>query len=390
MHDAKIIFIMINDTEKFNDICPLHSNEVPDAIEQLLAEPSFMGILSYLFPNTPIADVIALFRSVKDVNDFQRKIDYPFLKNLETKATKGVSLVGIDKIDKTASHLFISNHRDIVLDSAFLCVQLLDADLDTVEIAIGDNLLIFPWIETLVRLNKSFVVRRGVSGRGQLQASQHLSEYIRFALNVKNQSVWLAQREGRAKDGNDRTQESLLKMLNMSAEGKITDNLSSLNICPLSISYEYDPCDFLKAKEFQQKRDNPEHKKSANDDLLNMQTGIMGYKGRVVYSLAGSIAGDIKTLPDMPRGEMFATVARLIDKLIHRNYVIFDNNRIAYDMLYPQQQVGGYTHAASEKFRGYIEGQISKIDLPNKDVDFLRFKLLEMYANPLVNQIAAQ
>lgn len=387
---SQLLHIMTNHTEKFDDICPLHSNQIADAIDQLLSEPSFMGILNYLFPNTPVENVIASFRSVKDVNDFQRKIDYPFLKNLEAKATKGVTLEGVDKIDKSASHLYISNHRDIVLDSAFLCVQLLDIDLDTVEIAIGDNLLIFPWIETLVRLNKSFIVRRGVSGRGQLQASQHLSEYIRYALNEKNQSVWLAQREGRAKDGNDRTQESLLKMLNMSGDAGIADNLSSLNICPLSISYEYDPCDFLKAKEFQQKRDNPDHKKSPNDDLLNMQTGIMGYKGKVVYNMAGSIATQIKSLPEMPRGELFAAVAQLIDNQIHRNYAIFDNNRIAHDLLHPQQKTGGYTEEAQMQFEQYLTGQIAKIELPNKDEDFLRFKLLEMYANPLINHIAAQ
>lgn len=387
---SQLLHIMTNHPETFDDICPLHSNQIADAIDQLLSEPSFRGILNYLFPTTPIENVIASFRSVKDVNDFQRKIDYPFLKGLEAKATKGITLEGVENIDKSASHLYISNHRDIVLDSAFLCVQLLDVGLDTVEIAIGDNLLIFPWIETLVRLNKSFIVRRGVSGRGQLQASQHLSEYIRYALHEKNQSVWLAQREGRAKDGNDRTQESLLKMLNMSGDANITSNLSSLNICPLTISYEYDPCDFLKAKEFQQKRDNPEHKKSPNDDLLNMQTGIMGYKGRVVYKLAGSIASQIQSLPEMPRGELFTAVAQLIDYHIHRNYTIFDNNRIAHDLLYPQQKLGGYTPQAEAQFEQYLAGQIAKIDLANKDEEFLRFKLFEMYANPLINHIAAQ
>lgn len=380
---------MENHPEQFDDICPLHSNQVAEAVKSLLSEPKFVGVLQYLFPQIPLEKVIALFQSVQTVDDFQRKIDYPFLKQLEAKTSKGINLEGAEKLDRSINHLFISNHRDIVLDSAFLCVELIDAGFDTVEIAIGDNLLIYPWIETLVRLNKSFVVRRGVSGRGQFQASQHLSQYMRYALSDKHQSIWLAQREGRAKDGNDRTQESLLKMLNMSGEGSITENLSSLNICPLTISYEYDPCDYLKAKEFQQKRDNPEYKKSPADDLLNMQTGIMGYKGKIVYRIAGNIADRIKAMPALPRGEQFAAVAQLIDSLIHSNYEIYDNNRIAYDQLNPDKKAGGYAPEAEAAFLKYLDERIAKIDLPDKDEDFLRFKLLEMYANPLVNQLEA-
>jgi hypothetical protein len=380
---------MENHPEQFDDICPLHSNQVPEAVNSLLSEPKFVGVLQYLFPQIPLEKVIALFQSIETVDDFQRKIDYPFLRKLEANTSKGIDLEGAEKLDRSINHLFISNHRDIILDSAFLCVELIDAGFDTVEIAIGDNLLIYPWIETLVRLNKSFVVRRGVSGRGQLQASQHLSHYMRYALSEKQQSIWLAQREGRAKDGNDRTQESLLKMLNMSGEGSITDNLGSLNICPLTISYEYDPCDYLKAKEFQQKRDNPEYKKSPADDLLNMQTGIMGYKGKIMYRLAGNIADQIKAMPALPRGEQFAAVAQLIDRLIHRNYEIFDSNRVAYDQLFSDKKVGGYTPEAEAAFLKYIDERIAKIELPDKDEAFLRFKLLEMYANPLVNQLEA-
>jgi len=380
---------METNPEQFNDICPLHSEQVPDAVNSLLSEPRFVAVLAYLFPNLPIEEVKALFQSVRTVDDFQRKIDYPFLRKLEARASKGIKLEGAEKLDRSICQLFISNHRDIVLDSAFLCIELIDAGFDTVEIAIGDNLLIYPWIETLVRLNKSFVVRRGVSGRSQLLASQHLSEYMRYVLSEKHQSIWLAQREGRAKDGNDRTQESLLKMLNMSGEGSITDNLSSLNICPLTISYEYDPCDYLKAKEFQQKRDNPEYKKSPADDLLNMQTGIMGYKGKIMYRLAGNIADRIKAMPALPRAEQFSAIAGLIDRMIHSNYEIYDSNRVAYDQLYADKKVGGYTPEAEAAFLKYIDERIAKIDLPDKDEAFLRFKLLEMYAYPLVNQLEA-
>ena len=376
--------------EQFDDICPLKSNEVPAAVAQLLSEPQFIKVLAYLFPKQDIEEVKALFQRVQSVDDFQRKIDYPFLKNLEAKTSLGITLKGIDGLDKSLNYLYISNHRDIVLDSAYLCINLIDNNLDTVEIAIGDNLLIYPWIATLVRLNKSFLVKRGVSGRGQLEASQHLSSYIRYALLEKRQSIWLAQREGRAKDGNDRTQESLLKMLNMSGTGTISNNLSELNICPLSISYEYDPCDFLKAKEFQQKRDDAEFKKSPADDLISMQTGMLGYKGHVVYTLGENLSDSLRNLPHLPRNEQYEAIAKLIDKQIHKNFVIFDTNRIANDLLHPQNKVGGYEPEAVVAFEKYIDQQIRKIDLQNRDDAFLRERILDMYANPLVNKLLAQ
>jgi len=381
---------MENQPDQFDDICPLKSSEVPDAVTSLLAEPKFVSVLNYLFPNQPVEEVKALFKSVQSVADFQRKIDYPFLKNLEAKASKGFTLKGTEGLDMSQNYLYISNHRDIVLDSAFLCILLLDLDLDTVEIAIGDNLLIYPWIETLVRLNKSFLVKRGVSGRSQLEASQHLSAYIRHALHEKHQSIWLAQREGRAKDGNDRTQESLLKMLNMSGTGTIPENLSQLNICPLSISYEYDPCDFLKAKEFQQKRDQPDFKKSPFDDLVSMQTGILGYKGHVVYTLGENISERLHEMPLLHRNEQYEAIAKLIDRQIHKNYAIFNSNRVSHDLLYPENKIGGYEPEAVTAFEQYLAKQIGKIDLQNRDDDFLRIQLLEMYANPLINKLLAE
>jgi hypothetical protein len=377
------------ESNHFDDICPLYDHQVPGAVEQLLAEPMFQKVLSVLFPDVPSDAIRMQFRSIRSVTDFQLKIDHPFLKKLEKLSTNGVTADGTDNLDPDKRYLYISNHRDIVLDSAYLCILLVDLGMDTVEIAIGDNLLIYPWIETLVRLNKSFIVRRGVSGRGQLEASQHLSRYIRYALDGKKESVWLAQRQGRAKDSDDRTQESLLKMLNMSGEKSIPENLSELNICPLAISYEYDPCDFLKAKEFQLKRDDPEYKKTSTDDLLSMQTGIMGFKGRIVYRFGKSISDRLKSMPQLPRGEQFAAIAHLIDKQIHANFEIFDTNKIAYDLLWPEKPVGGYAVEAKNAFEAYLAKQLAKINLPEKDEPYLRERMLEMYANPLVNHLEA-
>jgi hypothetical protein len=317
---------------------------------------------------------------------------YPFLQYIEANLTKGIDLKGIEHINKQNPYLYISNHRDIILDSALLCAKLIQNDMDTVEIAIGDNLLVFPWIEDLVRVNKSFIVKRGLSARQVLESSQLLSAYIAHTIQDKNQSIWLAQREGRAKDANDRTQESLLKMLNMGGNSTIAENLSSLNICPLSISYEYDPCDFLKAKEFQQKRDNPDFKKAPQDDLLNMQTGVMGYKGKVVYTMNACINDDILDLGNAisNKNELYSAIAQLIDKHIYLGYTIFNVNKIAFDILDGAGRFEKeYTLIEKLDFEKYLEMQIEKIKIDNRDDDFLMRKMLEMYANPLVNQLDA-
>jgi hypothetical protein len=380
---------MESSSSRFHDIAPLNEQDVPAAIHQLLAEPKFIQILTHLFPNQSIDKVKALFQSVKSVHDFQHKIDYPFLLDVEANTTFGIHLEGADRLTPTENYLYLSNHRDIILDASFLCIKLMDKGFDTVEIAVGDNLLIEPWIETLVRLNKSFIVRRGLRGRQQLETSRLLSEYIRYAIQSKHQSVWLAQREGRAKDSNDFTQESLLKMLAMSGDATPIENLASLSICPLTISYEYDPCDFLKAKELQQRRDNPYFQKSSKDDLWSMQTGVTGFKGNIIYVLGEKLQIPIERLSLLPRSEQFSEIAKSIDHEIHRNYHIYASNRIAYDQLFPDQALGGYTDDEKAQYENYIVGQIAKIDLPNKDEAFLKLKLLEIYANPLVNYLVA-
>jgi hypothetical protein len=312
------------------------------------------------------------------------------LQYLEANKTTGIKLDGVEKIQKDGAYLYISNHRDIILDSALLCSKLIENDMDTVEIAIGDNLLIFPWIEDLVRVNKSFIVKRGLSARSVLESSQRLSAYIAHTISDKKQSIWIAQREGRAKDSNDKTQESLLKMFNMSGKDTFTENLIKLNICPLSISYEYDPCDFLKAKEFQLRRDNPEFKKQPQDDLVNMETGVMGYKGKVVYEITGSINEELRAIGRefKAKNEQIAQTALLIDKRIHSSYTIFSNNRIAYDLLNGEERFKHeYTLMEKLDFEYYLSKQIAKIDIESKDENFLRKKLLEMYANPLINKL---
>ena len=374
----------------FDEIRCFKNEEVHAALERLSEEKQFMKVMSTVYPLLPKEVIKQRLMTFQSNFSFQKEIIYPFLQYLEANKTTGIKLNGVEMIQKEDAYLYISNHRDIILDSAFLCGKFIEKGMDTVEIAIGDNLLIYPWIEDLARVNKSFIVKRGLSARSVLESSQRLSAYIAHTITDKKQSVWIAQREGRAKDSNDKTQESLLKMFNMSGKGAFTENLIQLNICPLSISYEYDPCDFLKAKEFQLRRDQPEFKKQAQDDLINMETGVMGYKGKVIYEITGSINNDLREIGEKfnHRNEQIAQTALLIDKRIHSNYSIFANNRIAYDLLQGEERFK-HEYSLMEKldFDHYLSKQIAKIDIENKDENFLRNKLLEMYANPLINKL---
>ncbi len=376
----------------FDEIRCFRNDEVHEVLERLTNEKQFMKVLSTIYPLMPKELIKQKLMSFGSNYEFQKELVYPFLQYLEANMTKGIKINGLDKIDKDDAFLYISNHRDIILDSAFLCSKLIENEMDTVEIAIGDNLLIFPWIEDLVRVNKSFIVKRGLSARQVLESSQRLSAYLAHTIVDKNQSIWIAQREGRAKDSDDRTQESLLKMFNMAGDGNFTENLTTLNICPLSISYQYDPCDFLKAKEFQERRDNPNFQKRPQDDLLNMEIGVMGYKGAVVYELTGTINKELAAIAkeNTNRNTQITLVAELIDKRIHSNYTIFPNNKIAFDLLNSTDKFATeYTNIEKLDFESYLMKQIGKIDLENKDEKYLYKKLLEMYSNPLINKLKA-
>lgn len=378
----------------FDDIRPLNDDEVQGTINRLIKDKNFKRVVEPIVAPLTWEMFSGALLSCKTIYDFQRNIIYPFMKHIIEKTTSGLSVEGLNNISSDKACLYISNHRDIVLDAAFLNILFFDNDMNTSEIAIGDNLLIYPWITDLVRLNKSFIVKRKVSVREMLATSKQLSEYIYDTLNRRNQSIWLAQREGRAKDSNDRTQTSLLKMLTLFNRQEPLESLQSLNIIPLSLSYEYDPCDFLKAKEFQQKRDNPDHVKSQSDDVENMQTGITGYKGKVVFtfgkgineSLSDLSASDLKTASDV-----LSYVANGIDKEIFSNYHHFPVNYVAYDMMMGASEFADrYTNDDVENFNSYLDKQIEKVNLPNKDVVFLRSKIIEMYGNTVKNNLSVQ
>lgn len=308
---------------------------------------------------------------------FDFLFSFPLLWIWACKTSKGIRLdyMGDRKtIDRDIKHgaFFMTNHRDIVLDAAWLSLLLRFRYFIRPFIGIGNNLFAYKWIELFVRFNRCFVVKRGAGAHAQLENSRLLSAYIR-SLREEGKSIWLAQREGRAKDSNDLTQASVLHMLTMNdgEENDFFENVKKLNICPVSISYEYDPCDYLKAREMQLRRDNPKWRKRAKDDVESMQTGIRGEKGRVIYRLTPSINPEIDALlrehPEYrqaPSHDQMQAVCDIIDRHIHLGYEIFDRGT---------------------DFDAYIESRLAKIDIPNKDEAFLREKLYEMYRFPEIN-----
>lgn len=382
---------------EFDEIRPYDTGEVQQAFNELLADRQFSTMLRGIVPWLPKSLINAVlkmaFIGVKSPLDFQKRFMKPIVRHIIRKHTDGCTFDdNCLPRDFSLRYTFVSNHRDIVLDSALLDVMLVETGYPTtVEIGIGDNLLIYPWIKRLVRMNKAFTVRRGLTPKEMLRSSQIMSRYIHYAVTQKHENIWIAQREGRAKDSDDRTQDSVLKMLAMGGEGKPIDSLREINIVPLTISYEFDPCDYLKAQEFQQKRDNPAFKKSRQDDLDNMKTGIFGYKGRVHYHCAAPINTWIDELGDLQKTEFFAALSKRIDRELHANYRLFPCNYIALDELEgTKKYVQHYTEADKKRFEDYLKGQLEKVKIANPDVKFLRERMLTMYANPLRNYLKAK
>ncbi|MGL5262046.1 MAG: 1-acyl-sn-glycerol-3-phosphate acyltransferase [Bacteroides sp.] len=379
------------DITEFDEIRPYHDEELPQVMEELIKDPAFQRAACLTVPDLPFEVIAEKMRLCKSKLDFQIAFCYGILKKIVDNYTDGLTLSSDIELNKNQAFTYISNHRDIILDAGFLSVLLVEHGLESVEIAIGDNLLIYPWIKKLVRINKSFIVQRALTMRQMLESSKRMSRYMHYTINDKKQSIWIAQREGRAKDSNDRTQDSVLKMLAMGGDGSVQNRLAGMNIVPLALSYEYDPCDYLKAKEFQLKRDKPDFQKTTQDDLKNMEVGMFGYKGRVHFHIGHCLSDEIAQMQiakGSNKSELFTHVSELIDRNIHQNYRFYPGNYVAYDLLNKTDAMSThYTPEEKEVFISYLDKQIDKIDIENKDLSFLKEKLLLMYANPLINHL---
>ena len=383
------------DLKKYESIRPLAPEEVQTAIQHLTSLEPLRAVYESLQLEQSWDELVEVLSTCHSVEDFKRTVSYHWVKHIMRKCCSSVELTGTDHITKDGAYTYISNHRDIILDSAFLNVLVADIDAKFPEIAIGDNLMLYPWIETLVKLNGSFLVRRNLQGREVLLAARLLSEYMHDAI-AEGKSLWIAQREGRSKDSTDKTQPALLKMLALGAKSRQPlEALAPLNIVPVTCSYEYDPCDYLKAQEMQLKRDVEGFKKSPADDGINMRTGIFGWKGEVSFHIGRPLNELIASRGET--AEHYSTpeaIALLIDSEIHSHYKLYPINYIALDTLEGGKR-GLYDYSAEDEAKAlkYIESRIDLIKLPDGlalDRTFLRHCLLTMYANPVRSMFQAR
>lgn len=386
---------MTQDSRPFEDIAPYPDSMFHEKMQHLVKEPGFEHAVKWVLPNVDYKEMCDDLLQVRDKDTFQHKIMWPFLEMLASKTTSGLTIEGIDRIDPSKAYTFITNHRDIVLDTSFLNLCFLRSGYPTTQVAIGNNLLIYEWISDLVRLNKSFIVKRDLPKVKALEAAKELSSYIHFTVGEEGQSVWIAERQGRSKDSSDLAQDSLIKMLGLAGDGDFRDNLKEINLLPVSISYEYDPNDYLKAREFLLRRNDPEFKKTQRDDLFAMETGLLQPKGRVHFNVGTPLNPFIDRIPeDADKSQIARDVCDAVDCQIHSGYMIFPINYIAYDKLHGSSQFAErYTSEEEEAFERYIRTQLEKVDIPeltDEDNVFLYEMMLTMYANPLKNKISAE
>lgn len=376
----------------FSDIAPYDDSIFKEKMASLVVDPGFLHAVNYTMPKEDVPVLLDEMKQMDNKYDFQHQIMFPFLEMLAKTTTAGISLGGVKYYNPGMNYTFITNHRDIVLDASFLGLALLRRDLPTPEVAIGNNLLVFDWINDLVRLNKSFIVKRNTGLREGLMAAKKLSAYIHHAILEKQESVWIAQREGRAKDSSDHTQESLVKMLAIAGEGSFMEKIKEINLMPVSISYEFDPNDYLKVREFLQKRRDPDFKKSQRDDLFSMETGLLQFKGKVHFQLTPRINSKLEQIGDFHDNNRAAKhVCSLIDQAIHRSYEIFEINYVAFDLLHDTDRFARkYTPEKKEEIIKYFNSQLDKVDLADvtdEERDFMWEMMLTMYSNPLRNKL---
>ena len=376
----------------YSDIAPYDDSVFKAKMAELVKDPGFLHAVYYTMPKDDVPDLIDEMLKIDNKYDFQHQVMFPFLEMLAKTTTAGISLGGVKYYNPALNYVFITNHRDTVLDASFLNLAFMRREMPTSEVAIGNNLLVFDWINDLVRLNKSFIVKRNTGLREGLMAAKKLSSYIHHAILDKHESVWIAQREGRAKDSSDHTQESLIKMLAIGGQGSFMERLKEINLMPVSISYEFDPNDYLKAREFLMKRRDPNFKKSQRDDLFSMETGLLQFKGHVHFQLTPRINPRLDQLGEFPDNNTSARyVGALIDQAIHRSYEIFPINYVAFDMLHHCNRFcGKYTPEQRVEVERYFDSQLNKVDIEDvtaEERDFMMEMMLVMYSNPLKNKL---
>ncbi|QLE00882.1 1-acyl-sn-glycerol-3-phosphate acyltransferase [Galbibacter sp. BG1] len=368
-----------------DDLRPYYDSEVNEALIKYMEHPMFQAMLQFTFPECTKEQIVEIVKGCNSIQDFQSKIIYNSIQMILEKSSEGLSSSGFEKLAPGESYLFISNHRDIILDTSFINVALHDHDLVMTASAIGDNLVKKPFLMALSRLNRSFIIKRDLAPREMLKSSKLISEYIRTALQQEKRSIWIAQREGRTKDGNDQTQQGVLKMLALANDDKeVMDYFKKVKIVPVAISYEYDPTDILKMPELTAKHYDVEYVKSTNEDFNSILKGITGNK-KHIHIAAGKVLDtelDVIKSSREPANKQFQLLADVIDAEIYKNYKLWPSNYLAYDMLHGTSKFKNkYTDKEKRHFKRRIQRRVAE----NNEVELKNF--LEMYANPVVNSL---
>lgn len=370
-------------TTRFDDLRPYYDSEVTAALQRIAADPYFPALMEYIFKGEELKKKMEAFPTYTTVEAFQTEIMDPAIKSIVRQTMDHFTCHGLDRLDPAGSYLFVSNHRDILLDSALLQIALHDHHFRTTEITFGNNLMQKPLVIDIGKCNKMFKVVRGGNPRDFYRNSQHLSDYIRYTLREKKESVWIAQRNGRTKDGNDQTNQALIKMFALSGGKDLIESMAELHIVPLSISYQYETCDKMKVREYYLSK-NQTYIKEDNEDLLSIVTGITEPKGNVHLEVCRPLSSaDLEILRGIDRNEATLAIAHMIDKRIYDNYKLWNTNFIAYDMLYNTFE---FTDQYSpEEYRFFAARMHEQLrNWPDEKLELMPI-FLKLYSNPVLN-----
>jgi len=369
---------------KFDAIRPFYDQEVNEAIRGSINHPMMKALMDFTFPGVDDSVWKDQLLRTHSIRDFQCNFIYQSLQKVLEKTSDGLTTSGFDKLEKNTSYLFMSNHRDIILDTSLINGALFEHGLVMTASAIGDNLVRRSFLHTLSKLNRNFLVQRGLAPRELLQSSKLMSEFICRLLRRENRSVWIAQREGRTKDGNDQTQQGVLKMLAMGSDEKnVMNYFRKIRIVPISISYEYDPTDALKMPQLLAEARQEIYKKEKNEDFITLMSGIMGQKKRIHIHVGDVLKKELDAIESEHDNlnKQLQALAHVIDDAIHANYKLWPTNYIAYDLLHGTHEFAGeYTENEKSLFERRLELRIDE-DNPVALQGFLA-----MYANPVANK----
>lgn len=368
--------------DKFEDLRPYYDSEIQPAMQRIADSPYLPVMAKFVFPDREVPEVRELLLKIRTVEDFQFQVMYYFNKTIIDQSIDKFSYSGVDQLDPAKSYLFVSNHRDIVLDSSLLQYLFYENGLRTTEITFGSNLMISQLVIDIGKSNKMFKVIRGGSIRDFYNNSMHLSEYIRHTITEKKESVWIAQRNGRTKNGNDATDQGIIKMFCMSGAADLLRSTDELQIVPIAVSYEIEPCDAFKTKELYLSRDGKPYVKKEDEDFWSILTGLTQYKGNVHFSICEPLHHEeLALIAKNYPNEFHKRIALLIDRRIYGNYKLYENNYIAHDI---RSGKNAYrTHYSAEAKEQFIERKKQILNQIEGDKALLDALFLGIYANPV-------